>query len=142
MIVRENFADLGRQLVMRLFPFASRHEHDEEMRMVGRTMRKRLHKRYLRKRLDAFRDFRCQLCGFLQRAAFGQRVGADQLSLVIRGNPVASHQMVEAEGREERQPANHQDGATMGQRPMQGLEIELFDGMQESFGMGLLLAAT
>ena len=112
------------------------------MRVVRRAMRKGLHQRHFRQGHDALRDFHRQLRGFLQRSAFGQRIRADQLGLVVRGDPVAPHQMIEPEGREKRQHADHHDGAAVRQRPVEHFQIKLINGMQESFGMDFPLAAT
>ena len=137
-----DFAHVGGQLHVTAFPLAPRYQHDKKVSMICGPVREGLDQRHFGKRKDAFRHFRRQLRGFLQRRTFRKSVGADQLVLIIRGDPIASHQMIKAKRGSKRKHADHEDSAAMGQRPAQGFQINCVHGMQKSHGVCFLFLDT
>ena len=76
---------------MSAFSFAARDEADEKMRVIGGAVREGLHEGDFGKRDDALRYFRRALGGDGKCRAFGEREGADQLGLIVGGNPVTAY---------------------------------------------------
>src|SRR5712691_8895731 len=79
-----------------------RHQANKKVRVIGRPMRERLHKRNFRKRDNAGGLISRRNRGLLQRGSLRKREGAEQLRLIVRRNPIAAHQLVEPKGRKKR----------------------------------------
>src|SRR5580658_10300008 len=133
-------ADFGGELFVAAFSFAARDETNEEMRVVCWAVGERLHEGDFGEGDDALREFGGASRGDRKSGAFGEREGTDELGLIIGGNPVAADEMVEAKRREESADANENDHPTMRQRPLQERQVGLFDGVQDSRGVGFFLA--
>ena len=103
---------------MRAVSLAARHQHDEKVGVIGRPVRIRLDQGHLRQGNDALGHLLRQLGGFVERGAFGKRVGTDQFGLVVGGNPVASHQMIETECGKKSRHTNQDNHAPVRQGPI------------------------
>ena len=119
----------------------ARHQHNEKVCVIRRSVRERLDERHLRQGHHTLGNFLCAVGGFLERSAFGERIGTDQFGLVIGGNPIASHQVIETKRGKKRRHANQYDYAPMRQRPAQHPQIDHFHRMQNSLGVGFPFAS-
>src|SRR6266851_5296123 len=110
------------------------------MRVICRSVSEGLHESNFGKCCHAFGNVLRDLRRFRKSRALGKRVGTDEFRLVISGNPVASHQMIETKCRKKRHHANQNDHAPVRERPVQHSQIEQFDGVQETLGVHFLFA--
>src|SRR5258708_14144453 len=107
MNARENPANRRGHLRVTSLAFAARHQPDEQMRVIRRSMREGLHESNFGKCRNALSNSLSNLRRFQQRGAFGEREGTDQFRLIIGGGPNSRPRRREKKSKKKRPNGNH-----------------------------------